>query len=74
MALKVVLGVPGWLSQLSDDFGSGHDLTVSEFEPRIGLTALSAEPALDPLPPCLSAPSLLKHTRTCSLSLFLSQK
>ena len=33
-------GVPGWLSQLSVDFGSSHDLTVCEFEPRIGFCTL----------------------------------
>ena len=27
-------------------FGSGHDLTVHEFEPRTELTAFSVEPAL----------------------------
>ena len=26
------------------DFGSGHDLTVREFEPRVGLCADSSEP------------------------------
>ena len=33
-------------------FGSGHDLTVHGFEPRIGPRAGSAEPAWDSL--CLS--------------------
>ena len=28
-------------------FGSGHDLTVREFEPCVGLCADSAEPAWD---------------------------
>ena len=37
-------------------FGSGHDLTVLGFEPRIGLCADSAEPAWDSLP-TLSLPS-----------------
>ena len=33
--LENYVGAPGWLSQLSIqlDFGSGHDLTVHEFEP-----------------------------------------
>ena len=31
------------------DFGSGDDLTVFEFESRIGLHAASAEPAWDSL-------------------------
>ena len=32
-------GSAGWAS----DFDSGRDLTVREFKPRIGLTAVSAE-------------------------------
>ena len=42
------------------DFGSGHDLTVREFEPHIGLCADSAEPAWDSL--SLPAPILLALT------------
>ena len=34
---KVFLGVPGWLRQLSSDFGSGHDLKVPELNPRWAL-------------------------------------
>ena len=41
------------------DFHSGHDLSVCEFEPHIGLAAVSTEPALDPLYPILSAPPVL---------------
>ena len=37
-------GAPGWLSQLSSDFGSGHDLTVREFEPHVRLYADNSEP------------------------------
>ena len=37
-------------------FSSGHDLTVVEFEPRIGLCAGGAEPAWDSLSPSPSAP------------------
>ena len=33
-------GAVGWAS----DFGSGHDLTLREFEPHIGLRADSSEP------------------------------
>ena len=33
-------GSVGWAS----DFGSGHDLTSCEFEPRVGLCANSSEP------------------------------
>ena len=39
--------------------GSGHDLTVRKFEPRIGLCADSAEPVWDSLSPSLPAPPLL---------------
>ena len=35
--LKHDFAVPGWLSWLSADLGSGHDLAVCEFEPHIGL-------------------------------------
>ena len=53
------------------DFASGHDLTVPEIEPRVGLSSDSAEPAWDFVSPPLSAPSLL----ALSLSLLsLSQK
>ena len=38
------------------DFGSGHDLTVREIEPRVWLCADSAESAWDSLSPSLSAP------------------
>ena len=48
-------------------FGSGHDLTVHEFKPCIGLCADSMESARDPLLPSLSAPPL--HTQACALSL-----
>ena len=38
-----------WVAQsvkrLTLDFGSGHDLTLHEFEPRVGLYAVSVEPA-----------------------------
>ena len=37
-------GAPGWLSQLSANFGSGHDLSVCEFEPHIRLCDDSSEP------------------------------
>ena len=51
-----------WVAQsvkhLILDFGLGHDLTVCEFEPRIGFSTVSTELASDPLfpPPALSAP------------------
>ena len=61
------LGVPGWLSRLNSrtlDFGSGHDLTVDEIKPRVGLcwrcgACLGLSLSFSP-----SAPSLL----TLSLS------
>ena len=45
------------------DFGSGRDLEVREFEPRVGLSAVSTEPASDPLSPSLSAPPLLSLSK-----------
>ena len=42
--------------QLTLDFGSGNDLRVREFEPRVGLWADSSEPAWDSVSPSLSAP------------------
>ena len=38
------------------DFGSGHGLTVREFKPCIGLSAVSGKRTLDLLSPSLSAP------------------
>ena len=40
-------------------FGSGHDLTVHEFDPPIGLCTDSVEPAWDSLSLPFSAPTLL---------------
>ena len=55
-----------WVAQsveyLTPDFGSGHDLMVCEFKPHIRLSAVSTEPAVDPLSSSLSLslhPSLL---------------
>ena len=43
------------VKHLTLDFGSGHDLMVCEFEPRIGLRAeRAAEPAWDSPSPSLS--------------------
>ena len=57
------------------DFGSGHDLTVREFKPCIGLGTDDAKPAWDSLPPSpfLSAPPLLTCGLRGSLSLSLFQ-
>ena len=52
-----------FVRSLTLGFGSGHDLTIHEFEP-IGLHADSMEPAWDPLSPSLSAPPLLAHSHT----------
>ena len=48
------------VKRLTLDFSSGHDLTISEFEPCVGLCADSAEPAWDSLSPpcCLPLPGL----------------
>ena len=43
----------------ASSIGSGHDLTVCEFELLPGLAAVSAEPAFDLLSPLLSVPPLL---------------
>ena len=40
-------------------FGFGHDLTVQEFEPQVGLCTDGVESAWDSLSPSLSAPPLL---------------
>ena len=71
---KKNLGAPGWLSQLSAWLGSGHDLTVCGFEPRVGLCADSSEPggcfgfcvslSLCPFPVCaLSFSKINKHQK-----------
>ena len=61
---NVTEGCLGGPVSRASDFGSGHDLTVREFEPHVRLTAVSTEPASHPLSPSLSSPSLL------TLSLF----
>ena len=55
------------------DLGSGHDLTVREFKPCVGLCTDSVEPAWDSLSPFLSAPCLLPSCLSFSLSLSLSK-
>ena len=54
------------VTRLTLGFSSGHDLTVREFEPGIGLRAGGAEPAWDSLSPSLSLP--LPHSLSLSLS------
>ena len=53
------------VKRLSLGFGSGHDLTVREFEPGVRLCDDSAEPAWD----SLSLPLSLPLPYSCSLSL-----
>ena len=48
-------GSVGWVT----DLGSGDDLAVCEFEPRVGLCADSSEPALDSVSSPLSALPML---------------
>ena len=57
--IKSVQGHLGGSVSWVSDFGSGCDLTVHEFKPYIGLSAMSTEQALDPLSPSLSAPPSL---------------
>ena len=67
-----VAGAPGWLSRASS-FGSGHALTVREFEPRIGLCADSLEPG-SCFGFCVSLSLCPSFTHTLFLSLSLSLK
>ena len=41
---KLVVGRPDGSVGEASDFSSGHDLTVGEFEPHVGLCADSSEP------------------------------
>ena len=70
VAVKKNEGVGAPRAQLTEgptlDFSSGHDLTVREFESRVGLCADSSEPAWGSFP--LSLPLSL------SLSLSLKNK
>ena len=63
---KHFVGHPGpqVVKCLSLDFGSGHDLTVHEFEPHVRLCADRVEPAWDSL----------SQTLPCSCALSLSLK
>ena len=58
-----------WVSQSLERltlFGSGHDLTIHEIEPRVGLCADGAVPAWGSVPISLPPP------RSCSLACSLS--
>ena len=54
-------------------FGSGHDLTVSGFEPLIGLCTDSTEPAWDSLSPSLFATTCADTLSRLSLSLKINK-
>ena len=62
------IGVPGGVvhsvKRPTLDFGSGHDLTVREFEPHVRLCTDSEEPAWDSL--SLSLWPSLAHPRSLS--------
>ena len=62
------LGCLGGLVSWASNFGSGHDLTVREFEPCIGLCADSSEPASDSVSHSFSAPPSLMFCLSISLS------
>ena len=53
------------------NISSGHDLTVREFEPCVGICAdsQSLEPASDSVSPSLSLPLPSSHSVSLSLSL-----
>ena len=63
MSIKRKMDRGDWVAQLVKcptlDFGSGHDLTVGEFDPHVWLFADSVELAWDCLSPSLSLPLLL---------------
>ena len=65
-----------WVSQVvrqpTLDFSSGHDLTVREVKPHVGLYAASMEPAWDSLSPSLTP--LSTPSSFCMLTVYLSQK
>ena len=68
------LGVPGSFSGSILDFGSGHDLTVRGFEPRVGLCADSLQPRAC-FGFCVSlSPSLSDPPPVHALSLSLGNK
>ena len=62
-----------WVAQSVEwptlDFGSGHDLTVCEFEPHVGLCADSSEPGA-----CFEFCVSLSLPFPCSCSVSRSQK
>ena len=63
------MGCLGGSVGLASDFGSGHDLTVCGFKPRIGLCADSSEPGA-----CFGVCASLSLCSSPACALFLSQK
>ena len=57
------------------DYGSGHDLTVCEFESHMGLCADSMDPAWNslPAPPFLKIKQLIKNKKINSVSDLIHQ-
>ena len=51
------------------DFGSGHDLAVHEFKPRLRLRTDRVQPAWDSLSASLSVPPLLVLSLSLSLKI-----
>ena len=56
------------VKHLTLGFGSGHELTVREFEPSIWFCADSGEPAWDSLSPSLSAPPQLMRAHALKIN------
>ena len=67
-----------WVAQLVKpltlDLGSGHDLTVGEIEPCIGLCTNSMEPAWSSLSPSVSALPLLSPSLSVSQNKYFKKK
>ena len=57
-----------WVKRSTLDFGSGHDLTVPEFEPCIRLCTDSEVPVWDFLSPSLCPSPALSLSLSLSLS------
>ena len=55
------------------DFSSGHDLSVCEIKPHVGLCADLTEPAWDSLSPSLSAPFLLSLSLPLPLPQYMNE-
>ena len=69
-----LVGGGTWVAQvvkcLTLGFGPGHDLTIHEIEPQVGLHTDSMDTTWDSLSPSLSAPLPHPHrTHACTFSL-----